>query len=297
MPVIGFIGIGQMGRWMSEHLLNHGYEVEVFDKDEQACTLLSEKGARVSSSILELGQVSDFVITMLPNSQIVESVIEGQDGLMSCMRPGTMIIDMSSSYVLSTRRLAEKVSAKGINLLDAPVSGGVKGAKEATLTIMVGGSEENFDKVFPILQCMGKNVKRVGGTGAGHALKALNNYLSAASLYATTEAMVLAKSLDLDPNIALDIINKSTGQSYSTHYKFPSFVLPRSFNSGFSLELLLKDVKMVTSMARDNGVPVLLAGLVEQIYQAAKQSSEEDKPDHTEVVKYLESLTGIEVKS
>lgn len=293
MDRIGFIGVGQMGRWMTEHLLEKGYQVSVYDKDEKASANLTKHGARVSASVGELGRDSDVVITMLPNSQIVESVLEDQGGLLENMKPGSIIADMSSSYVFSTRRLATKALVQGITLIDAPVSGGVKGAKEATLTIMVGGSEEAYQRVLPILQCLGRAINRVGDSGAGHALKALNNFLSAASLYATTEAMVLAKSLGLDLTAALETINKSSGQSFSTHYKFPSFVIPRRFNSGFALELLLKDVKMVTSIARDSGVPVLLAGLVEQVYQAAQLSSENKKPDHTEVAKYLEKLTGI----
>lgn len=155
---------------------------------------------------------------------------------------------------------------------------------------MVGGSRKDFEAVLPVLQCLGKKVTLVGTTGAGHALKAINNYLSAASLYATTEAMVLAKTLGLDLKVALENINSSSGQSYSTHYKFPTFVLPRRFDSGFSLKLLLKDVKMVTALAEDNRVPVFLASAVEQVYEAAALMGE-GQQDHTEIVKFLETIT------
>lgn len=287
---VGFIGVGQMGKWMAEHLLNAGYEVTIFDKNPDEVPGLQEKGARAASSVSELGRENNFVITMLPNSTVVEEVVAGVDGLFSAMMPGGVIIDMSSSYVLSTRRLAEDAKLKKLAFLDAPVSGGVKGAREGTLTIMVGGNPDDFQTVLPILQHIGKKITLVGQTGAGHALKALNNYLSAASLYATTEAMVLAKTLGLDLNVALESINTSSGQSYSTHYKFPNFVLPRTFDSGFSLELLLKDVKMATSLARDNKVPVFLASAVEQIYEAALRSGDPNL-DHTEVVKFLEGIT------
>lgn len=290
-PAIGFVGVGQMGCWMAGHLLRNSYAVKVYDQNPEAGLPLQEEGARVCTSVREAAEESDVVITMLPSSAVVEAVAEGPDGLFAVMQKGSFILDMSSSYVLSTRRLAVVAAEKGIAYLDAPVSGGVKGAREGTLTIMVGGSKEEFATVLPILQCMGKTINHVGEVGAGHALKALNNFLSAASLWATTEAMVLAKSLGLDLSLALETINQSSGQSFSTHYKFPSFVLPRTFNSGFSLELLLKDVRMVTAMAKDQHIPVPLAGLVEQLYETARLSLDEEKPDHTEVVKFLEGVT------
>ncbi|HWJ03906.1 MAG TPA: NAD(P)-dependent oxidoreductase [Verrucomicrobiae bacterium] len=292
MQRVGFIGIGRMGRWMAQHLLSNGYKVTVYDVVGDATRELAEIGARVAATVAEVGRDCETVITMLPNSQAVEAVLLGNGGLLESMQPGGTIIDMSSSYCLSTKRLAAEAQAKGVTLLDAPVSGGVKGAQGATLTIMVGGSQADYENILPILKCMGKTINHIGKTGAGHAVKAINNYLSAASLYATTEAMILAKAMDIDLGIALDTINQSSGQSYSTHYKFPTFVLPRSFNSGFSLELLLKDVKMVSAMARDTGIPVLLAGAVEQIYTAA-QSCAEEQQDHTEIVKFLENIAKI----
>jgi 3-hydroxyisobutyrate dehydrogenase len=289
MVNIGFIGIGKMGRWMAEHLLKAGYPLTVYDTNQEATHVLKEKGALIAPSVQELGKENEVVITMLPNSKIVESVVKGTDGLLSSMKPGGMIIDMSSSYVLSTQRLAEQAAALGVTFIDAPVSGGVKGAKAGTLTIMVGGKKEDYLKALPILRCMGNTINLVGKTGAGHALKAINNYLSATSLYATTEAMMLVKKLGINLEVALETINKSSGQSFSTHYKFPTFILPRTFNSGFSLDLLLKDVKMVTSIANDMKVPVLLAGIVEQIYEAASITGEKNQ-DHTEIIKFLERI-------
>lgn len=292
MTTIGFIGIGQMGRWMAERLLKAGYLLTIYDTNLEAATLLKDKGATVAPSVQALGESNELVITMLPNSSIVESVVAGEGGLLHSMKPDGMIIDMSSSYALSTKRLAEQVRAAGLTLIDAPVSGGVKGAKAGSLTIMVGAKKDDFMKALPVLQCMGKTINLVGETGAGHALKAINNYLSATSLYATTEAMILAKKLGLNLNIALDTINQSSGQSFSTHYKFPTFVVNRAFNSGFSLELLQKDVRMVNMLARDQKIPILLGSLVEQIYESALQSAPNHQ-DHTEIVKFLEQITNI----
>ncbi|MET3506574.1 NAD(P)-dependent oxidoreductase [Halalkalibacter oceani] len=289
---IGFIGIGQMGRWMVEHLLKAGYNLTMFDTNPDAT--ISFKDARTASSIKELGAKSDIVILMLPNSPIVESVVTGDNGLFRSMKPGGIIIDMSSSYVLSTKKLSQKAASTGLTFVDAPVSGGVKGAKAGTLTIMVGAQKEVYLKVLPILKTMGKTVNLIGETGSGHALKAINNYLSATSLYATTEAAILLKKLNIDLDIALETINQSSGQSFSTHYKFPTFVLPRSFNSGFSLDLILKDVKMVNDISRDLHIPVFLAGSVEQIYKAASISGDHNQ-DHTEIVTFLENITSVQL--
>ncbi|WP_019119758.1 NAD(P)-dependent oxidoreductase [Brevibacillus massiliensis] len=292
MTRIGFIGIGQMGRWMSEHLLSAGYPLTVFDANPEAATEVIKKGAIAASCVQDLAERSEVVITMLPNSAAVEAVAEGEAGLFQSMKPGGMIIDMSSSYSLSTQRLAKKAVEAGLTMIDAPVSGGVKGAKAGNLTIMVGGSDADFARALPILQCMGKTINLVGETGAGHALKAINNYLSATSMYATAEAMILCKKLGLHLNTALETINQSSGQSFSTHYKFPTFVTTRQFNSGFSLELLQKDVRMVNSIARDQKIPLLLGGLVEQIYEMALHSLP-GHPDHTEIAAFLERMTNI----
>lgn len=292
MTNIGFIGIGRMGRWMAGHLLRAGHQVTVYDTVLENTRELQADGAIVASSVAETGAANELVITMLPSSAIVESVLGGPEGLIETMKPGTMIIDMSSSYALSTQKLAKACAAKQITLLDAPVSGGVVGAQNASLTIMVGGKEPDVEQALPVLKLMGSNVKHVGDTGAGHGLKAINNYLSATTMYATTEAMILAQKLGLDLNKALETINSSSGQSFSTHFKFPRYVLPRKFDSGFSLELMLKDVRLVTAYAKDTRTPVLLASLVEQIYETAANAGGPGL-DHTEIVKYLEQLSDL----
>ncbi|MBK5502670.1 NAD(P)-dependent oxidoreductase [Peribacillus sp. TH14] len=295
MVNIGFIGIGKMGRLMSENLLNSGYKLSIYDKNSDSMNQLKEKGAIIASSVHEIGKRNDIIFTMLPDSHSVESVLDGEHGLFHSMKQGGMIVDMSSSYVFSTKQLAKRASALRLTLVDAPVSGGIKGAKEGTLTIMVGANQEDFLKALPYLKVMGKVINLVGDTGSGHALKAINNFLSATSLYATSEAMILAKKLGIDLEIALDTINKSSGQSFSTDYKYPSFILPRSFDSGFSLDLLLKDVKMVSSIAKDTKIPVLLAAIVEQIYEAASRTGEENQ-DHTEVIKFLERISNFSLQ-
>lgn len=287
---IGFIGIGKMGKRMVNNLLAAGFSCTIYDADSKALGDMKETDAVIATSAGEVGKVSDVVITMLPNSQIVRSVVLGEEGLVHSMSAGKYIIDMSSSYALDTMNLSEELAKHSIILMDAPVSGGTSGAGDGTLTIMVGGTKQDFEVVQPILKAMGKKILLVGSVGHGHALKAINNFLSATSLYATTEAMMMAKSSGLNLEVCLDVINESSGQSYSTHRKFPKHVLPRKFDSGFSLDLLLKDVKMATSMARDFHVPLILGGEVEQVYEAAQRMLGNGK-DHTEIVKFLENIT------
>lgn len=287
---IGFIGIGKMGKQMVHNLLKAGFTCTIYDANPKALDSMRETDAVIAESVGEVGEASDVVITMLPNSEIVRSVVLGEKGLYENMSAGKYIIDMSSSYALDTMNLSEEIAEQGLILMDAPVSGGISGASDGTLTIMVGGKEKNFKEIQSILEAMGKNIRLVGSIGHGHAIKAINNFLSATSLYATTEAMMIAKASGLNLETSLDIINESSGQSYSTHRKFPKHVLPRKFDSGFSLDLLLKDVKMANSLARDYHLPLILGGEVEQVYEAAQRLLGSGR-DHTEIVKFLENIT------
>lgn len=291
MTDIGFIGVGQMGKLMIEHLINASYTVYANDLNKDALDYVSKKGAISSPSISELATKSDVVILMLPNSDIVESVITGPEGLLNKMDKGKVIIDMSSSHLKSTVKLSKLAEEKGIIFVDAPVSGGKKKAADASLTIMCGGEEVHVSKLLPLLKVMGEKVIHVGDIGHGHALKALNNYLSATSLYASAEAMMIAEAIGLDLEKSLEVINGSSGQSYSTEYKMPNFILNRNFNTGFALNLMSKDVKMANILAQDHNIPVMLGALVEQIYKSATTVLNEHS-DHTEVIKFLELLSG-----
>lgn len=296
MKTIGFIGIGKMGKLMIEHLIKANYTIYAHDINKNELEYISTKGALVSPSISNLAENSDIVILMLPNSKIVESVILGNDGLLENMRAGQIIVDMSSSDMNSTIKLAKLVNEKGIDYVDAPVSGGKKGAAEASLTIMVGGKSSNFNELHAILKCMGDNIIHIGEVGHGHALKAINNFLSATSLYASSEAMIIANSIGLDLQKSLEVINGSSGQSYSTLYKLPNFILKRKFKAGFSLDLMLKDIKLSNSLARENGIPIMLGSLIEQVYEAASTILEEEC-DHTEIAKFIEIISNKKVAS
>src|SRR5699024_3374270 len=218
----------------------------------------------------------------------------GEEGLANSLNAGSVLIDMSSSYPLSTQKMETVLAERGIKFFDAPVSGGVKKAKEGTLTVMVGGEESYFEKIKLLLEPIGSNIKYIGKVGSGHSLKAINNYLSASSMYATAEAMMLAQKMGIKLDVALDTINESTGSSHSTSFKYPTYVLPKTYNSHFSLRLHLKDIKITKNLASDLNMPMLLGSSLVEVYEAANRLGGDDQ-DHTEIIRFLESIAGEEL--
>ena len=231
---VGFVGLGQMGGPMATRLAEAGYRVQGYDVSEQAVNSWAERaeGARPAASLGAAAAGAAAVILMLPDSAVVRSVL---DGLV--LAPGTAVVDMSSSEPLVTRELAAEIARGGATLVDAPVSGGVAGAVSGRLTIMAGGAPADIERVRPLLDVLGARIVRVGDVGAGHAVKALNNLLSATHLLVTSEAMTAAAGFGLDVPTVLAAINTSSGRSGSTENKWPNFIVPRTFDSGFSLRL------------------------------------------------------------
>jgi 3-hydroxyisobutyrate dehydrogenase len=286
---IGFIGLGNMGAPMARRLVDAGYELVVTDAVPEAVERFAarskcERGASPQS----IGERCRVVITMLPNGQIVREVLLGANGVAPCLAPGSVAIDMSSSSPIGTRELSADLAKIGIPLVDAPVSGGVMKAADGTLAIMVGGEAEPVTRVKPILEAMGK-VFATGTSGSGHAMKALNNFLSAANLAIAAEAVIAGQRFGLDPATMISILNASTGRNTGTDSKFPNYVLPRTFNSGFALGLMAKDLCLALEVARSSGAPAGLLEKTAQMWAAAEQQLG-GKADNTEVVKYLESL-------
>ena len=286
---IGFIGLGNMGAPMARRLVDAGYELVVTDAVPEAVERFAagSKCERAASP-QSIGERCRVVITMLPNGQIVREVLLGANGLAPRLAPGSVAIDMSSSSPIGTRELSADLATIGIALVDAPVSGGVKKATDGTLSIMVGGEAEPATRVRPILEAMGK-VFATGPSGSGHAMKALNNFLSAANLAIAAEAVIAGQRFGLDPATMISILNASTGRNTGTDSKFPNNVLPRTFNSGFALGLMAKDLRLALEVARSSGAPAGLLEKTAQMWAAAEQQLG-GKADNTEVVKYLESL-------
>jgi len=291
--VIGFVGTGAMGAPMAHNLLKAGYPLAVYDLKDTAMEGPAKAGAEKVFSPRELASRSSVVITMLPASPDVEAAVLGPEGVIEGAKPGDIVIDMSSSYPTSTKMICEQLAVKGIRMLDAPVSGGTKGACEHTLAIMVGGEEKDYEECRPILEAMGQNIYYLGKTGAGHTVKALNNLCSACSMVITSEALIVAKKLGLNPEKVIDAINSSSGRSWSSQFKFPTFVLNNAFNSGYSIGLMNKDLEIATRLGRELHVPMPVGALVQRLYHCAVDHGGENEC-HTAIIKFIED--GVKVR-
>ncbi|MFT4468867.1 NAD(P)-dependent oxidoreductase [Arthrobacter sulfonylureivorans] len=283
LPSVGFIGLGNMGSPMSARLAAAGYRVTGFDLDPGARARLADAGGTAVESAADATLGADVVILMLPNSAVVEAVL-AEPEMKQALAPGTTIVDMSSSDPLSTRRLAGELAAVSVILVDAPVSGGVKGAQTGKLTIMAGGPESAVAQIGPLLAHLGR-ARRAGEVGAGHALKAINNLLSATHLLATAEGVLAGERFGLEPGLMVELINSSSGRSGSTDNKYPNFILPETFDSGFGLRLMLKDMKIATDLARQLGFSSRLG---EQAVALWEQAAQDLPPaaDHTEIARW-----------
>ncbi len=296
MNKIGFIGLGNMGAPMSRRLVEAKYSVVGFDLRQEILDLLPRQGIVPAQSAADVASKCDLIIFSLPNSRDVEAAIMGTNGVLTSGKPGVMVVDMSSSSPVSTRRLALEMADKEMELVDAPVSGRPAGAAAGTLTIMVGGTSEQYQKVLPVLSVLGKKVIHVGVVGAAHTLKAINNFLSATNLVAAGEAFVAAAKAGLDPVVALDVINQSSGHNEATCIKFPQYVLNGRFDSGFTVGLMNKDVATFLELLRDLGLPSLLAGVVGQVYTLAVLLNGPES-DNTEIVRLWERWANVEVRA
>lgn len=285
---IGFIGLGMMGAPMVQCLTNAGFALYIDDADAaRADTLAAQAGAQRLTR--DNAASLDVLITMLPNSAIVENVLlgGGSDGWASRLAKGAVVIDMSSSEPERSRKLGAMLEERGLAYLDAPVSGGVKKAKEGTLAILVGGREEVLAQCQPVLEAMGKSILHIGGAGSGHAAKALNNYVSAAGLAATVEALLVAQRFGIDPDVMTDVLNASSGRSNTSENKVKQFMLSGTFASGFALQLMNKDLKIAHALAQSVGYPMTLGDTVTAVWGEAAQRST-PATDHTEMYRLLD---------
>lgn len=287
---IGFVGLGNMGSPMAGHLALAGFSLNVFDVNSKAQKDFVEQfNCSPASTLAQAAEGCRVVITMLPNGNLVRQVALGKDGgdcLCGSMPPGSVLVDMSSSSPVGTQALGRDLASRGIEMLDAPVSGGVSRAANGTLSILVGGGEDMVEACRPVLEAMG-GIFKTGPLGSAHALKALNNMLSATGLLAAAEALLVGKRFGLAPKTMVDVFNASTGQNNSTKNKFKQFVFSRRFDSGFSLELMVKDLSLAMDLAKETGTPVILSSTCREMWASAL-SAVQGNPDHTEVVRWLE---------
>jgi 3-hydroxyisobutyrate dehydrogenase len=290
---VGFVGVGNMGWPMAACLAKAGFTVNVNDsRREMADNFVQQVGGFAPDSLRQLAETSDLVITMLPTSVIVERVLSGgDDNLFAGMKPGTIIIEMSSGVPSVTQRLAEQVAALGGMLIDAPVSGGVPRAKTGQLAIMVGGDEATIDRAMPVLSAMGTSVLKTGAVGSGQAMKALNNLVSTGGFLIGIEALLIGQRFGLDPAVMTDVLNAATGMNNSTQKKFKQFVLSRKFDAGFTMGLLAKDLSIAMQVGRETGTAAPLSVLVNEMIVSALSRFGPDA-DHTEMAKLCELLAG-----
>jgi 3-hydroxyisobutyrate dehydrogenase len=292
---IGFIGLGAMGSRMVTHLKGVA-DIRVYDTDTARATKAAAAvGGRAVDGIAGM-DAADVVILMLPTSAIVDQVLHtanGVKGLLDYLAPGAMVIDMSSSAPTNSVSNAELAAKRGIRFIDAPVSGGIKGAEAASLAIMAGGSQADYDRALPLLQRMGGKVFLVGKVGAGHAVKALNNLLAATILAATSEVFAVGAKFGLDPAMMLKVIDASSGQSFQTTHVWQTAVIERTFSFGFTLALMEKDVRVAMSLFDAMGSDAKLSRTSAAIWAKALATAAPGS-DMTIVAKQAEQALGLQ---
>ncbi|MEE2968911.1 MAG: NAD(P)-dependent oxidoreductase [Pseudomonadota bacterium] len=295
-PKVGFIGIGTMGRPMAACIAEAQMELHIYDIDPSAASAFADEyAATVHDTPAKLAQACDIAITMVPTGADVREVALGNDGLADAFAGDGILIDMSSSEPAGTEALAAELAGRGVRMIDAPVSGGRAKAVDGTLTLIVGGDDAVIDQCQSVLEAMGNNIFRTGRVGSGHAIKAINNLMNAAGLLVGGEALLIGKRFGLDPDIIVDVINASTGMNHATVNKFKQRVFSRSFDSGFSLDLMIKDLDIALGLARDTRTPVPYAAHCREIWAAAGLNLEDGR-DHTEIVRWLEQTSGAELE-
>ena len=298
LPRVGFIGLGVMGRPMASHLGAAGYPLQLFDAtpgvaEGLAATLAN---ARAAATPAALAAASDIVVTMVPNGEVVQGLVSGEDGLLQGFAPGALLLDTSSSEPWLTERSAALLQARGVAMVDAPVSGAQWGAQAAELVFMVGGAAADLERVRPLLEKMGKAIFHVGGLGAGHAMKCLNNLITSVNLLALSEGLAMGKRYGLDPVAMVDVLSVSTGMSWVSQTHIKQRVISRRFDDPFKLALMVKDIGIAMELARSTGTPAPLSALTQQLWRAAAEQAE-PAASVSELVRWVERKSGTEISA
>ena len=292
--IVGFVGLGNMGRPMASLLIGAGQTLLAYDAAPAARSAATEAGIEVAETLREVATAVDTLILMVPSSDVVEVIVD--EVLQTEGRRVATVVDMSSSVPDRTVAVGSRCADNGIRLVDAPVSGGVVRAVSGELTIMVGGADEDVARVSDLLDVLGTQVIHVGGVGAGHAAKALNNLLSASHLLATNEAALAAQAFGIDPAVFLNVVNSSSGRSGSSELKLPRYVLTGRFDSGFSAALLEKDLKIALGVEHSLNIPAPVSEAVGEQWSALRARLE-DGADHTEIIRPIEQDLGRDLRS
>jgi 3-hydroxyisobutyrate dehydrogenase len=293
---VGFIGVGNMGNPMAAHLVQAGFDVTVYDvRPETVEIFVGQHGGKAAKSLREAGEGADAVVTMLPNHKVVRDVVlgDGTAGLAAVLPKGAVVIDSSTSDPVATRSLAEVLKQGGIEVVDAPVMGGVIFAKDASLDIMVGGEAQAVERCVPLLQAMGRNIIRCGGVGNAHALKALANYVNASALITSIEALTIGKRFGLDSKMMADALTTMcAGRNHPVQKKIVPHVFTRTYGTGMAMGFIAKDVKIALDTAQAIGAAAPLAERVAELWATAAEQLGAGR-DQTEIARYWEDATGV----
>jgi 3-hydroxyisobutyrate dehydrogenase-like beta-hydroxyacid dehydrogenase len=289
---VGFIGIGVMGGPMATNVLRAGFPLHVYDRNLERVKELQGKGAVPHESAAEIAAAVPITVTCLPADENVEEAVLGSKGWLAGASSENVLIEATTGTPQVMSRVAEACKAKQVDLLDAPISGGARGAKEGTLTFIVGGEASVLKRCRPVLDTMGKTVFHVGPVGAGKAMKLLNQIMLAMNTWGACEAAVLAKKAGVDLELMLDVVSKSSGQSFTMDYRLPQFIMKGDFAPGFRTALQIKDLDLALKMANSLDVPMLLTGAVFQAFRASAGAGNGDL-DTSAAARWLGEMAGV----
>jgi 3-hydroxyisobutyrate dehydrogenase len=303
MPAVAFLGLGAIGAPMARHLARSPFTLAVWNRTASRAHAFAaaHDGVRVAASPADAARGAALVVTCLPTSREVEALLgrsscgaRGDDGLLAGLAPGAVLVDCTSGDPVTSRRIAARLAERGVGFLDAPVSGGVAGAERGALTVMVGGDAAALAQARPVLDAFGEKVVHCGDVGAGHALKAVNNALLAVHIWSAAEALATLERAGVRADVALDVINASSGRSNASMNLFPERVLTRAFPRTFRLALLDKDVAIAADVAREQRVPAPLLQLTAELFRLAHASLGEEA-DHVEAARVVEQWAGVAI--
>lgn len=291
---VGFIGVGNMGNPMAYNVLKAGFPMVVYDLNAQAMENLIQAGAQRGSSAREVVERSEITLTSLPASPDVEAVYLQPDGLVDSATVGTVLVDLSSVLPSTPRKIYPRAKERGVHFLEAPVSGGVAGARAATLAIMVGGDAAVLERAQPVLRAIGPNIFHVGPVGAGNTAKAINNMMASVNALAMMEGVALGVKAGLDPLLIYEVVKASSGASKALE-RIPNALIPRNFEPGFKVQLMNKDLETFTTIAKELHVPITFANIAQQYQQAAMAAGLSER-DTSVAMTIIEQLAGVEVR-
>ena len=292
---VAFLGLGAIGAPMARHLAPR-YELSVWNRTASKATAFAkETSSQAASTPAEAARGAAVVITCLPTSKEVESLLDGDDGMLGAFESGATLIDCTSGDPATSRRIATRLAERGVGFVDAPVSGGVSGAMKGILTIMCGGDEATMARARPVLEAFGEKIVLCGPVGAGHAVKAVNQAMLGVHIWSLSEGLVALQKAGVSPETALDVINSSSGRSNTSMNLFPERVVTRTFPRTFRLALMDKDVRIAADFAREYGVPSPLLQLASELLREARRELGEEA-DHVETVQVLEKWASVQLE-